>query len=477
MKRTKIVATISFKISQPEMIKKMVDAGVDVFRMNTAHQSLDEAAKIVEIVRSVSEDVALLIDTKGPEIRTKLISQPIEVKKGDVLYMTGNDELTGYEPLVHVSYAKFPQEIKEGYHIFVDDGDIEFVVVEQLPDLLKIEACNNGFLKDKKSINVPGSSFRLNSLNDKDKAFIDFAIKHDIDFIAHSFVRNKDDVMAIQEILDAHASKIKIIAKIENQEGIDNLDEILDHAYGVMVARGDLAIEISAERIPQVQNYIVKKCIESKKPVIVATQMLQSMLDHPRPTRAEVGDIASAVFMGTDAVMLSGETAYGDFPLESVQTMARIVEANESVGNFDVNRQLVRIDNEVTVALARVAVRLTLILPIKAVVVDTLNGRTARYLSAFRGGKTVYARCYCERVKRQLALSYGVHPYFTEKPESRDEFINDIPKVLIKEGFQPEDYIIIIGGSFGSMKGASFIEVCKIEDIQLKAKKPIKGWL
>lgn len=306
----------------------------------------------------------------------------------------------------------------------------------------------------------------LESLSEKDKKFILFAIENHLDFIAHSFVRNKEDIMEIQRILDEYESDIKIIAKIENQEGVDHIDEILDHAYGVMVARGDLAIEIDAEKIPRLQRMIVNKCIESKKPVIVATQMLHTMIDHPRPTRAEVSDIANAVFSGTDAIMLSGETAYGDYPIEAVRVMSRVAEANESTLSPDVNRNLVRINNEITAALARVAVRMTTMLPIKAIVVDTNSGRTARYLSAFRGGLPVYARCYNEQVMRELALSFGVRPYFSMKPTSRDEFMRDIPQMLLNSGYGPEDQILVIGGSFGHVRGASFLEVCKISDIE-----------
>ena len=272
--------------------------------------------------------------------------------------------------------------------------------------------------------------------------------------------------MEIQQILDEQHSNIKIIAKIENQEGVNHIDEILDHVYGVMVARGDLAIEIDAEKIPLIQRYIVNKCIESKKPGIIATQLLHTMIDHPRPTRAEVSDIANAVFSGTDAIMLSGETAYGDYPLEAVKVMSRVAEANESILPPDANRNLVRINNEITAALARVAVRMTTMLPIKAIVVDTNSGRTARYLSAFRGGLPVYARCYDEHVMRELALSFGVRPYFSVKPHSRDEFMRDIPQVLLQNGYQPEDQILVIGGSFGHVRGASFLEVCKISDIK-----------
>ena len=449
MKRTKIVATISDKRCEIGFLRELYEAGM----------------KVVRNVRAVSDQIALLIDTKGPEVRTCDIVVPVRVGKGEIIFMTGDRTLVA-EKLIHVSYEHFVRDVQIGDKILVDDGDVELIVRDKKENCLELEASNPGEIKDKKSINVPGVNMHLESLSDKDRKFIQFAMDNKLDFIAHSFVRNKQDVMEIQQILDEQHSNIKIIAKIENQEGVNHIDEILDHVYGVMVARGDLAIEIDAEKIPLIQRYIVNKCIESKKPVIIATQMLHTMIDHPRPTRAEVSDIANAVFSGTDAIMLSGETAYGDYPLEAVKVMSRVAEANESILPPDANRNLVRINNEITAALARVAVRMTTMLPIKAIVVDTNSGRTARYLSAFRGGLPVYARCYDEHVMRELALSFGVRPYFSVKPHSRDEFMRDIPQVLLQNGYQPEDQILVIGGSFGHVRGASFLEVCKISDIK-----------
>ena len=465
MKRTKIVATISDKRCEIGFLRELYEAGMNVVRLNTAHQTLDEAMKVVRNVRAVSDQIALLIDTKGPEVRTCDIVVPVRVGKGEIIFMTGDRTLVA-EKLIHVSYEHFVRDVQIGDKILVDDGDVELIVRDKKENCLELEASNPGEIKDKKSINVPGVNMHLESLSDKDRKFIQFAMDNKLDFIAHSFVRNKQDVMEIQQILDEQHSNIKIIAKIENQEGVNHIEEILDHVYGVMVARGDLAIEIDAEKIPLIQRYIVNKCIESKKPVIIATQMLHTMIDHPRPTRAEVSDIANAVFSGTDAIMLSGETAYGDYPLEAVKVMSRVAEANESILPPDANRNLVRINNEITAALARVAVRMTTMLPIKAIVVDTNSGRTARYLSAFRGGLPVYARCYDEHVMRELALSFGVRPYFSVKPHSRDEFMRDIPQVLLQNGYQPEDQILVIGGSFGHVRGASFLEVCKISDIK-----------
>ncbi len=465
MKKTKIVATISDKNCSVAFLEGLYQAGMDVVRLNTAHQNLEEAMKVIRNVRAVSNRIPILVDTKGPEVRTRL-NAPVEVKKGEVVYMTGDVMFTSAGKLVNVSYEHIARDVNCGDRVLIDDGEIELVVRDKQSDFLELIASNPGMIKDKKSVNVPGVNMHLASLSEKDRTFIRFAVENKIDFIAHSFVRNKEDVMQIQQILDTCDSRIKIIAKIENQEGVDHIDEILDHVYGVMVARGDLAVEIDAEKVPKIQRYIVNKCIESKKPVIIATQMLHSMIDHPRPTRAEVSDIANAVYMGTDAIMLSGETASGIYPLEAVQVMTKVAETNESTATPDAGRSLVRINNEITAALARVAVKMTTMMPIKAIVVDTMSGRTARYISAFRGGLPVYARCYEEDVMRMLALSYGVRPYFSVKPSSRDEFMRDIPEVLLKEGFSDEDHILVIGGSFGHVRGASFMEICKVSDIK-----------
>lgn len=466
MKKTKIVATISDKRCDVEFLESLYRAGMNVVRLNTAHQDMEQALKVVENVRKVSDKIAILVDTKGPEVRTIQMDEPMHVDKDEMIYLTGNPELKMEEKLIHVSYPYFAEDIKVGDKVLIDDGDVELIVVEKHDHTLQMMATNEATIKNRKSVNVPGASLKLQSLSDKDRAFIDFAIDNHLDFIAHSFVRNKEDVMAVQAILDARDSKIKVIAKIENQEGVDNIDEILDYAYGVMVARGDLGIEIEAEKIPKIQRYIVKKCIESKKPVIIATQMLHTMIEHPRPTRAEISDIANAVYMGTDAIMLSGETAYGAYPVEAVTVMREVAEENEGTVPPDASRSLVRINNEITAALARSAVKTAIMLPIKAIVVDTLSGRTARYLSAFRSGLPVYARCYNERVMRELALSFGVDPYYTEKPMSRDEFMFDLPEMLMQKGIKADDYVVVVGGSFGRGKGASFIEVCKIGEIR-----------
>ena len=318
-------------------------------------------------------------------------------------------------------------------------------------------------------MNIPNAKINLPSLTAKDIEFIEFSIKNNVDFIAHSFVRTKQDVLDIKSIIAKHNSKIKIIAKIENQQGVDNIEEILDHTYGIMVARGDLGIEIPSEKIPNIQRYLINKCIESKKPVIIATQMLHSMIEHPRPTRAEINDVASAIYQRADAVMLSGETAYGQYPVDAVKTMTRVAQEVERDLDVDPNISLTRIHNKITATLARNAVRACSSLPIKAIVVDTMTGRTGRYLSAFRGKVPVYAMCYNETVMRQLALSYGIKANYMELIDSRDSFLSDaISRLLNNEKITENDMVLVIGGSFGPSNGASFLEISEVKNLMNK---------
>lgn len=294
---------------------------MNVVRMNSAHMQREGFERVIANVRKVSNSIGILMDTKGPEIRTTALQdeKPIAFEPGQHLLMTGRPGTLTTSRCIGVSYPAFADEIPVGCHILVDDGELEFVVCDKVNDELMCEALNAGELGARKSVNVPGVRINLPSLTQRDRDNILIAIENNIDFIAHSFVRSKQDVLDIQHILDEHRSPIKIIAKIENQEGVDNIDEILEVAYGVMVARGDLGIEVPQEKIPGIQQLLIRKCMQAKKPVIVATQLLHSMIKNPRPTRAEVTDIANAIYNHTDALMLSGETAYGRYPVESVR--------------------------------------------------------------------------------------------------------------------------------------------------------------
>jgi len=467
-KGTKIIATISDKKCDVEFLTELFEEGMNVVRLNTAHQSHADAQKVIDNVRKVSDKIALLIDTKGPEIRTTGIQESFFLSKGSQVKIIGSNSDFSDENTFAVNYEFFVQDIKIGNRILIDDGDLELLVIDKTESYLVVEAQNEGYLKDRKSVNIPGVSINLPSLSDKDREFIQFAMDQDIDFIAHSFVRKKEDVLEIQKILDARDSKIKIIAKIENQEGVDNIDEILEYVYGVMVARGDLAIEIPAAKIPVIQRRIVRKCIDAKKSVIIATQMLHSMIENPRPTRAEVSDIANAIYNRTDAIMLSGETAYGDYPVEAVKVMTEVAQEVEKELEPDKLKREPR-HKEVTSVLARSAVNASQFLPAKAIVTDTLTGRTGRYLSAYRGTVPVYAQCYSKRVMRELALSYGVEADYKEILASRDEYVKQSVLSLMGKGyFTSEDSVIILGGSFGPSKGVSFMEISNVYQLTHK---------
>jgi len=312
-----------------DFIRQLFNAGVNVVRMNTAHASEDGIKNIIRNVREVSRHIGILIDTKGPEVRTTGCDAPIEYKTGDVVKLFGRPEMDSTHDIVNLSYENFAADVQEGDHILFDDGILDMLVIGINGPAVVAQVQNDGVLGAHKSVNVPGRHIDLPALTSRDRKNIMLAIDQDIDFIAHSFVRSAADVRAVQAILDAYDSNIKIISKIENQEGVDNIDEIIDASYGIMIARGDLGIEVPIERIPGIQRQIIRKCIQKKKPVIVATQMLHTMISNPRPTRAEVTDIANAIYSSADALMLSGETASGKYPIEAVKTMAAIAEQAE----------------------------------------------------------------------------------------------------------------------------------------------------
>jgi pyruvate kinase len=466
MKKTKIIATISDQMCGIPLLSRMHQAGMDVVRLNTAHQTIEDALVVIKNVRAISDRIAIMVDTKGPEIRTTTAAADIPVKTGQIIPIAGNKDCESTADCICVTYDHFVDDLSIGDKILIDDGDVELEVKEKSLGKLLCEIKNDGTIRGRKSINLPSVKVRnLPSLSVKDRGFIDFAIEQDIDFISHSFVRNKEDIFAIQEILDARQSAIKIIAKIENQEGVDNIDEIIDHVYGVMVARGDLAIEIPAEKIPIIQKMIVKKCIERRKPVIIATQMLQSMITSPRPTRAEVSDVANACLDHTDAIMLSGETANGRYPLEAVQMMSRIAEEVESsLGTFTDSPY--ESAKNVTSYLAKSAVKASLRLKTKALIADTISGKTIRSLVAYRGENPIFAQCYSRRVVRELALSFGVHASFMERDLSSHEFLHTALNRLLENGLLTEESLItVLAGNFGSDNGASYIEISTVKNL------------
>ena len=460
-KKTKIICTVSDARCDAGFIRELYENGMNVVRINSAHATLEGAQKIVDNVRLVSDKIGILIDTKGPEIRLTAMESAVgfAVREGDNIEIRNGIDRFCRNGVLYTTCRYFVEDVPVGAHILLDDGSIELEVIDKNVERLICKVCNNGLIKGKKSINVPGVHISLPSLTEKDRTFVKWAIDADIDFIAHSFVRCKEDLFDIQEILDKAGSHIKIISKIENQQGIDNLDEILTHCYGVMIARGDLGVEIPAEKIPMIQKHIVQKCRARKKPVIVATQMLHSMIENPRPTRAEVTDVANAIFQSTDAIMLSGETASGNYPVESVRTMCSIaVEAEETIDTtLDLN--LEKVTKPIAAVLARSIVAATQDLPVKAIIFDTWTGRTGRYLSEFRPKVPIYAMCYNSFTMREMALTYDVYAYKFEVTGTKEGFVQNSLKILMEDGkIAKGDLVGFIGGSFNDEVGASYME-------------------
>lgn len=469
MKQTKIVASISDRRCSVEFIRKLFFAGMNVVRINTAHATTDGIREIIRNVREVSSHIAIMLDTKGPEVRTTYTPEPITFVTGETVRISGHSECDTTHDTICVSYPRFSSDVRLGNHVLFDDGELDLKIVGREGDTLIAEVQNDGVLGARKSVNVPGEHIDLPAVTEKDRKNILLAIEEDIDFIAHSFVRSASDVMAVQKILDENGSDIKIISKIENQEGVDNIDEILDVSYGVMIARGDLGIEVRQECIPGIQRQLIRKCVMKKRPVIVATQMLHSMIKNPRPTRAEVTDIANAIYSYTDALMLSGETATGKYPVEAVTTMAQIAEQAEkdraNMGDYDVPMNANCSQREF---LAHAAIDATRKLGVAGIITDSLTGETVRHLAAFRGPNPVLAICYKEKTQRWLNLSFGVIPIHQKDHASADYMFMAALRMLRQKGYiRLEDKIAYLSGcfGFGNPNGTTFLEINEVGQV------------
>lgn len=466
-KKTKIVATISDARCDVGLIQSLYDAGMNVVRLNTAHQDAEGMKRVIDNVREVSSHIAVLVDTKGPEVRTTRCDLPIDFHKDDYVRMVGNAELITTRECIAVSYKDFVRDLSEGVHILIDDGDLGLVVEEKHEDYLFCRVENDATLGSRKSVNVPGVRINLPALTERDRANIAFAIDYDVAFIAHSFVRSREDVEEVRSLIDAARSDIRIIAKIENQSGVDNIDEILEAADGIMVARGDLGIEVPQEQIPGIQRRLIEKAIRAHKPVIVATQMLQSMIRNPRPTRTEVTDIANAVYSRADALMLSGETAYGDYPVEAVRVMASVARQaeNDNFGGLDGLDIPLSENPDVTEFFAKEAVSATRKMKLRAIIMDSYTGRTARYVSSFRGECNILAICYKAKTVRHLALSYGVYAiYMPIKSFGHEFLLAALRKLLSDRVLHPEDRICYLGSQRKEQR-TSFMEMNIVKNL------------
>ncbi|WP_400161857.1 pyruvate kinase [Brevibacillus sp. TJ4] len=453
LRKSKIVCTIGPASESVEMLKKLIFAGMNVARLNFSHGSHEEHAARIANIRQAAEEtgkpVAILLDTKGPEIRTGTLSvDAVELVEGERIILT-TEEVAGTAERVSITYGQLTEDVKPGDTILIDDGLIGLSVEEVKGNDIVCLIRNGGTLKSKKGVNVPGVKINLPGITEKDAQDIVFGIQQGVDFIAASFVRKASDILEIRQILEQNNASIDIIAKIENQEGVDNVDEILDVCDGLMVARGDLGVEIPAEEVPLVQKQLIKKCNERAKPVITATQMLDSMQRNPRPTRAEASDVANAIFDGTDAIMLSGETAAGKYPLESVQTMDRIAVRAEQELNYReiLNTQAMLKQVTITDAISQAVSNAALDLNAAAIITATESGHTARMVSKFRPKAPIVAVTPHAHVIRRLSLVNGVYPVHGVMANTTDEMLEMSVQEALRSGFvRHGDLVVITAG-------------------------------
>lgn len=453
MRKTKIVCTIGPASEDLETLKKMLIAGMNVARLNFSHGNHEEHGQRITTIRQASAEtglpVAILLDTRGPEIRLRTLAEgSAQLQEGQRFTLTTRD-VVGDSSSVSVTHAGLPRDVEVGRRILIDDGLVELKVLEITSTDVICEVINGGTISNRKGINLPGSNVSLPPLSQQDRDDILFGIQQDVDFIAASFIRNASDVIEIRRLLEEHDSDIHIIAKIENQQGVDNLDAILKVVDGLMVARGDLGVEIPPEEVPLAQKHMITRCNQWGKPVITATQMLDSMIRNPRPTRAEASDVANAIFDGTDAIMLSGETAAGRFPVESVETMARLANRTEKALSCDrfLERQLEVGMQSVTDSISYASRQTARQLGAAAILTSTQSGHTARMVSKYRPGVPVIAITPTPKVLRKMLLTWGVVPLLGRKTESTDEMIYEaINTTLAKGHINNGDLVVITAG-------------------------------
>ena len=475
LKKTKIVCTIGPASENPEILEQLINNGMNVARLNFSHGTHEEHLAKIKTIRRIRRKlnvpVAIMLDTKGPEIRTGNFKvDEIFLKPDDIFTLTTRD-VEGDQSIVSVSYDGLPDDVSVGSEIYIDDGLVQLEVIE-IKDGTDVvcKALNNGILSDHKGVNLPGSKTNLPAITPKDVDDIKFGIENDIDIIAASFVRKKEDVYDIRKVLEDHGGEhIKIISKIESQEGVDNLDEIIEASDGIMVARGDLGVEIRTELIPLVQKEIIRKCNDAAKPVITATQMLDSMIRNPRPTRAETTDVANAIIDGTDCVMLSGETAGGKYPIEAVKTMRNICVTTELSDDFYQNIYDVKIKsaNTTTNSIAKSTKNIAEELNAQAIISCTASGNTSRVISKFKPKTNIVAATISDRVARQLSIVWGVYPIVIQEAKETDELIERaIVGALSEEYVKEGDLTVVTAGIPLGVSGTSnLIKVHVIGDI------------
>lgn len=463
MRKTKIICTMGPATDNESVLRDLMIAGMDVARLNFSHGTHEEAKKRMDLIKKVREEldapVAILLDTKGPEIRVKTFAGGKAVLREGEKFTLYTDDVEGDDTKVSITYKDLPRDIAAGARLLIDDGLIALEAISVKPDRIICEVKNGGTVSNSKGINVPNVSLSMPYLSEKDIEDIIFGIEQDVDFIAASFVRTADDIIEIKNILDKNGGKnIQIIAKIENAEGVENIDAILRECQGVMVARGDMGVEIALEDLPVIQKEIIKKTYRAGKKVITATQMLDSMIRNPRPTRAETTDVANAIYDGTSAIMLSGETAIGKYPVETVKTMAMIAERTER--DIDYVKRLSNItlgeNMNITNALSHATCTTAHDLHASAIIALTYSGGTATMVSKFRPNCPIIAPTMNEKVRRQLNLSWGVTPILSEMRNNTDELFDHAVECAQKTGIVKNgDLVVITGGAPVGISGTT----------------------
>jgi len=455
MKCTKVICTIGPKSNDEKTLTEMAKAGMDIVRINFSHGDYDSHRKTIELTREVSKKldkyIGILVDLQGPKIRTgRLKASTVILKKGDCVSLTTRD-IEGDWNILSVNYSKLPNDVKVGERILLDDGNIELKVVEKSEATIRCKILNQGEIKAYRGINLPNTKISTPSLTRKDLNDLEFAVKEGVDFIALSFVRSPEDILDLKGRIDKLKKNISVIAKIEKPEAVRHIDKIIDVSDGVMVARGDLGAETSPQDVPILQKLIIKKCNSTGKPVITATQMLESMISNPRPTRAEAADVANAIFDGTDAVMLSGETALGDYPVRAVKVMSDIAIRTEreivKQDHFDFEKGLNHKRGCIADSVSDIAVRVASLIKAKWVVSFTMSGKTAKLISKYRPSVPIIAMSPVEDVLRRLSIFWGVYGVHIEKVKSTEKLISLAEVLMVKRKLcKEDDMVILVGG-------------------------------
>ena len=477
MRKTKIICTLGPASEDPKILRSLLENGANVIRLNFSHGNYDEHGRRIALVKEIREaldlPVAILLDTKGPEIRIgKFKEGKVQLTEGQKFILTTED-IEGDETRVSVLFKDITKDVHKGATILLDDGLVELLVEDVAEKEVHCKVINGGILGSSKGVNIPGISTSLPAITPKDIEDIKFGIEQGIDYIAASFVRKPSDVLAIKEVLEENKGHdVKVIAKIENQEGLENIDDIIKVSDGIMIARGDLGVEIPTEDVPVAQKSIIKKCLEVSKPVIIATQMLDSMIRNPRPTRAETSDVANAIYDGTDAIMLSGETAIGKYPVEALRTMATIAERVENSIDYKsaFEKRIVGQEATVTNSISHATCAIAHDLNAKAIITATRTGHTARMVSKYRPASHIIATTTSDTTYRELSLVWGVRPYISPDMDNTDEMIEKSVEIATNTGLvKPGDVVVITAGVPVGISGlTNLIKVNVIGDILAK---------